>query len=46
MNEDQPVFQYLDPASSRARITLITGKLALPKVAIVGIGGTGTTSTG
>ncbi len=41
MTEDQSVFRYLDSASSRARITLITSKLALPKVAIVGLGGTG-----
>ena len=41
MAEDQSVFRYLDTASSRARISLITGKLALPKVAIVGLGGTG-----
>ena len=41
MTEDQSVFRYLDSASSRARISLITEKLALPKVAIVGLGGTG-----
>ena len=41
MTEDQSVFRYLDSASSRARISLITGKLALPRVAIVGLGGTG-----
>jgi len=41
MTEDQSVFRYLDSASSRARISLITGKLALPKLAIVGLGGTG-----
>ncbi len=41
MTEDQSVFRYLDSASSRARISLITGKLALPKVAIIGLGGTG-----
>lgn len=41
MTEDESVFRYLDTASSRARISLITGKLALPKVAIVGVGGTG-----
>lgn len=35
------VFRYLDSASSRAGISLITSKLALPKVAIVGLGGTG-----
>jgi hypothetical protein len=41
LTEDQSVFRYLDSASSRARISLITGKLALPRVAIVGLGGTG-----
>jgi ThiF family len=41
MTEDESVFRYLDTASSRARISLITGKLALPKVAIVGTGGSG-----
>jgi tRNA A37 threonylcarbamoyladenosine dehydratase len=34
-------FRYLDSASSRTRISSITGKLVLPKVAIVGLGGTG-----
>jgi ThiF family len=38
---EDSVFRYLDSASSRARISSITGKLALPKVAIVGLGGTG-----
>ena len=41
MTESESVFRYLDTASSRAQISLITGKLALPKVAIVGVGGTG-----
>jgi hypothetical protein len=41
MTEDQSVFRYLDSASSRARISLIAGKLALPRVAIIGLGGTG-----
>jgi hypothetical protein len=41
MTEDQSVFRYLDSASSRARIRLITDKLALPRLAIVGLGGTG-----
>src|SRR5258708_12233662 len=41
MTESESVFQYLDSASSRAQISLITSKLALPKVAIVGVGGTG-----
>ena len=35
------VFEYLDTASSRAGIYAISQKLALPKVAIVGLGGTG-----
>ncbi len=38
---ERSVFCYLDSASSRAGISLITSKLALPKVAIVGLGGTG-----
>lgn len=38
---EDSVFRYLDSASSRARISSITGKLALRKVAIVGLGGTG-----
>ena len=41
MTENESVFRYLDSASSRARISLITSKLALPRVAIVGVGGTG-----
>lgn len=39
--DDDPVFHYMDTASSRAEITAITQKLAIPKVAIVGLGGTG-----
>jgi tRNA A37 threonylcarbamoyladenosine dehydratase len=39
--EADPAFRYLDTASSRAGINLITGKLAVPRVAIVGLGGTG-----
>ena len=41
MTEEESVFRYLDSASSRAQISLITSKLALPRVAIVGTGGTG-----
>lgn len=41
MTEDESVFRYLDTASSRAQISLITSRLALPKVAIIGVGGTG-----
>jgi hypothetical protein len=39
--EDESVFNYIDTASSRAEINLVTKKLALNKVAIVGLGGTG-----
>lgn len=35
------VFKYIDTASSRAEITAISEKLALSKVAIIGLGGTG-----
>jgi ThiF family len=37
----EAVFSYLDTASSRAGISAAAGKLAVPKVAIVGLGGTG-----
>lgn len=40
-DEDESVFRYLDSASSRAQISAITEKLKLGKVAIVGLGGTG-----
>lgn len=39
--EDDSVFRYVDTASSRARISLISDKLRLGKIAIVGLGGTG-----
>jgi len=39
--EDNGVFQYLDTASSRAGISLLSRKLTASKVAIVGLGGTG-----
>jgi hypothetical protein len=39
-DDDEP-FNYLDTASSRAGIVAATRKLALDKIAIVGIGGTG-----
>ncbi len=39
--EDDSVFHYLDSASSRAGITMASAKLRLPRVAIVGLGGTG-----
>jgi hypothetical protein len=41
VTEDESVFRYLDSASSRARISALTEKLAVPKVAIIGLGGTG-----
>ena len=37
---DSP-FNYLDTASSRAEINIVAKKLALDKIAIVGLGGTG-----
>jgi hypothetical protein len=39
--EEETVFRYLDAASSRAGIGAVTEKLKLNKVAIVGLGGTG-----
>ncbi|MET4424253.1 ThiF family adenylyltransferase [Bradyrhizobium sp. RT3a] len=39
-DEDSP-FAYADAASARAEINMITKKLAVEKVAIVGLGGTG-----
>jgi hypothetical protein len=39
--EEESVFRYLDAASSRAGISAVTAKLTLPKVAIIGLGGTG-----
>ena len=41
-DESESVFRYIDTASSRAGISGHTDKLALPKIAIVGLGGTGT----
>jgi hypothetical protein len=38
---EESVFRYHDAASSRSGISAITGKLKLDKVAIVGLGGTG-----
>ncbi len=40
-SEGESIFNYVDTASSRAGITAVTGKLALGRVAIVGVGGTG-----
>jgi hypothetical protein len=39
--DDDTVFNYIDTASSRAEITVVTKKLELPRIAIVGLGGTG-----
>ncbi len=39
--EDSSVFRYIDTASSRAGIAAITAKLEIGRVAIVGLGGTG-----
>ncbi len=39
-DSDEP-FNYIDTASSRAEIVAVTKKLALAKVAIIGLGGTG-----
>lgn len=39
--EEESVFHYPDTASSRAGISAITARLEMPKVAIVGLGGTG-----
>jgi hypothetical protein len=39
--DEQTVFNYIDTASSRAEIDVVTEKLALGKIAIVGLGGTG-----
>jgi hypothetical protein len=38
---EESVFRYHDAASSRAGLSAVTGKLKLGKVAIVGLGGTG-----
>src|SRR3989344_6523182 len=40
-SENESVFKYLDTASSRAEINIATTKLEQTKVAIVGVGGTG-----
>lgn len=39
--EEESVFRYWDTASSRANILPVAAKLAMDKVAIVGLGGTG-----
>jgi hypothetical protein len=38
---DESVFIYQDTASSRSLLSAVTDKLKMPKVAIVGLGGTG-----
>lgn len=40
-DDDESPFNYIDNASSRAKITHYSSRLALGKVAIVGLGGTG-----
>jgi hypothetical protein len=40
-DEDDGVFLYIDTFSSRAGITELNDRLALPKVVIIGLGGTG-----
>jgi hypothetical protein len=39
--EDESVFNYIDTASSRAEINVVSAKLELDKIAILGLGGTG-----
>lgn len=39
--DEESVFRYIDTASSRAGISLVTKKLELERIAIVGLGGTG-----
>jgi len=39
--EDDSVFNYLDNATGRAELNVISNKLALQRLAIVGLGGTG-----
>lgn len=39
--DEDSAFHYLDSASSRAGITMASAKLALARVAIIGLGGTG-----
>jgi hypothetical protein len=40
-DKEETVFNYIDTASSRAEINLITKKLELLKIGIIGLGGTG-----
>ena len=39
--EEESVFRYPDTASVRAEITMVTQRMALKKLAIIGLGGTG-----
>lgn len=39
--EDESVFNYIDTASSRAGITAQSSRLGVPKLGIIGLGGTG-----
>ncbi len=39
--DDNSPFHYLDTASARADINMVTAKLAVQKIAVVGVGGTG-----
>lgn len=40
-DEGDSIFHYVDTASSRAEIVAVTRKMALKKIAILGVGGTG-----
>lgn len=40
-DDDSTIFNYIDTASSRAGITALTNKLQQQKIAIIGLGGTG-----
>jgi hypothetical protein len=39
--EDESVFNYIDTASSRAEINVVSAKLELDRIAIIGLGGAG-----
>ncbi len=41
LSEEESVFKYADTSSSRAGISALTDRLAMDRVAIVGLGGTG-----
>ena len=40
-SSEDPVFRYIDTASSRAGISVISGRVAKRRIAIVGLGGSG-----